>query len=145
MQKNAIPNKNQKALIKKRGLDHKCFYHISDEPHLDALDHYRACKNIVAPYLEGYPIIDALSELEFYTSGAIDKPVPNTRSVHKFHAAGVPGLWTYYCGGGRAGVADRSISMPSFKMMRALKSRYFTMLWLMESAWAISAVFMPRT
>jgi len=101
--------------FKKRGLDHKCFYHISDEPNIKALDHYRECKECVAPYLEGYPIIDALSELEFYTSGAIDKPVPNTRSALKFHEAGVPGLWTYYCGGGRAGVADRSISMPSHR------------------------------
>lgn len=101
--------------FKKRGLDHKCFYHISDEPSLSALDHYRKCKEMVAPYLKGYPIIDALSELEFYTSGAIDKPVPNTRSAHKFHEAGVPGLWTYYCGGGRAGVADRSVSMPTHR------------------------------
>ena len=101
--------------FKKRGLDHRCFYHISDEPGLNTLDHYRACREIVAPYLEGYPIIDALSELEFYTSGAIDKPVPNTRSALKFHEAGVPNLWTYHCGGGRAGVADRSISMPAHR------------------------------
>ncbi|MBQ2724533.1 MAG: DUF4091 domain-containing protein [Clostridia bacterium] len=101
--------------FKKRGLDHRCFYHISDEPSLKALDHYRKCREIVSPYLEGYPIIDALSELEFYTSGAIDKPVPNTRSALKFHEAGVPGLWTYHCGGGRAGVADRSISMPGWR------------------------------
>ncbi len=101
--------------FKKRGLDHKCYYHISDEPSLNALEHYKACRQIVEPYLKGYPIIDALSELEFYTSGAIDKPAPNTRSALKFYEAGVPGLWTYYCGGGRAGVADRSISMPSHR------------------------------
>ncbi len=101
--------------FKKRGLDHKCYYHISDEPNIKALDHYRACKEMVAPYLEGYPIIDALSELEFYTSGAIAKPAPNTRSAHKFHEAGISGLWAYYCGGGRAGVSDRSISMPTHR------------------------------
>ena len=101
--------------FKSRGLDHKCFYHISDEPSLSALDHYRECKECVAPYLKGYPIIDALSELEFYTSGAIDKPAPNTRSVLKFYEAGVQGLWAYHCGGGRAGVADRSISMPTHR------------------------------
>ena len=101
--------------FKKRGLDHRCFYHISDEPSIKALDHYRRCKEIIAPYLEGYPIIDALSDLEFYTSGAIDKPIPNTRSALKFYEAGVPGLWTYYCGGGRAGVSERSVSMPSHR------------------------------
>ena len=103
------------AEFRSRGLDHKCYFHISDEPSLKALDHYRTCKEMVAPYLKGYPIIDALSELEFYTSGAIEKPAPNTRSAHKFHEAGIPGLWAYYCGGGRAGVADRSISMPSHR------------------------------
>ena len=99
--------------FKSRNLDKKLFFHISDEPSLSRLDHYRACKEIVAPYVEGYPIIDALSEVEFYTQGAIAKPAPNTRSVLKFHELNIPGLWAYYCGGGRAGVSDRSISMPT--------------------------------
>lgn len=103
------------GVFKERGLDQKCFFHISDEPALAHLEHYRKCKEIVAPYLEGYPIIDALSNLEFYTTGAIEKPVPNTRNALDFYKAGVPGLWTYYCGGGRCGVSDRSMAMPSHR------------------------------
>lgn len=90
------------AEFRSRGLDHKCYFHISDEPSLKALDHYRACKEMVAPYLKGYPIIDALSELEFYTSGAIEKPAAHTSSTkpafpvsgHTTAAADVPGLPT---------------------------------------------------
>lgn len=101
------------AFFKSVGVDKNCFYHVSDEPRVAALEHYIECKNIIAPYLEGYPIIDALSSIEFYESGALKKPVPNTRNAMKFIEAGVENLWVYYCGGGNAGVADRSISMPT--------------------------------
>ena len=96
----------------KRGLKEKCIFHVSDEPGLSQLEQYKRCKEMILPYVGDAPVIDALSHLEFYTSGVVQKPVPNTRNALEFYKAGVPGLWTYYCGGGRAGVADRSISMP---------------------------------
>jgi len=98
--------------FKKRGLDHNCYYHVSDEPGHTMLSHYAACKERIAPYLEGYPIIDAMSNLDFYKEGVLEKPVPNTRSAMTFIEAGVKDLWVYYCGGGNAGVSDRSLSMP---------------------------------
>jgi len=99
--------------FKKRGLDKKCFFHVSDEPKLEQIDHYRQCKERIAPYLEGYPIIDALSQFEFYSEGVLEKPVPNTRNAMTFIEAGVPGLWVYYCGGdGLGAVSDRGIAMP---------------------------------
>ena len=99
--------------FKKRGLDKKCFYHISDEPKIEDIEHYTRCKELVQRYLGDYPIIDALSDLEFYSTGALKKPAPNTRNALDFVNAGVNGLWAYYCGGGRGGVSDRSMSMPS--------------------------------
>lgn len=99
--------------FKKRGLDKKCFFHVSDEPKLEQLEHYTRCKNLIAQYLEGYPIIDALSNFEFYSTGVLDKPVPHTRGAQPFIDAKVEGLWVYYCGGGKSGVSDRSIAMPS--------------------------------
>ena len=101
------------AEFKKRGLDKKCFFHVSDEPHMEHLEHYTRCKNLIGQYLEGYPIIDALSDFEFYRTGALQKPAPHTRGMMPFIEAKVPGLWTYYCGGGKGGVSDRSIAMPS--------------------------------
>ncbi len=98
--------------FKGRGLDKKCFFHISDEPSLDMLEQYQKCKELVEPYLEGYPIIDALSNFEFYSKGVLKKPAPHTRGLKPFIDAGVEGLWAYYCGGGKGGVSDRSISMP---------------------------------
>lgn len=96
-----------------RGLKDKCIFHVSDEPSLSQLEHYKKCRELISPYVGDAPIIDALTHLEFYTSGVVKKPVPNTRGALEFYNAGVTGLWTYYCGGGRAGVADRSISMPT--------------------------------
>ena len=103
------------AEFKKRGLDHKCYYHVSDEPGLRVLEHYKTCKEIIGKHLEGYPIIDALSEFEFYSMGAIERPAPNTRNAMTFVEHGVPNLWVYHCGGGLSGVADRSISMPLWR------------------------------
>ena len=99
--------------FKKRGLDKKCFFHISDEPSLAMLEQYKRCKDLVAPYLKGYPIIDALSNFEFYSKGVLERPAPHTRGLKPFIDAKVENLWAYYCGGGKGGVSDRSISMPS--------------------------------
>ena len=98
--------------FRKRGIDRRCFFHVSDEPHLETLTHYTKCRELIERYLGDYPIMDALSDLEFYSRGATKKPVPNTRNAEKFYNAGVSGLWAYYCGGGKEGVSDRSISMP---------------------------------
>ena len=98
--------------FKARGLDKKCFFHVSDEPHMADLEQYTACKNILKKYLDGYTIIDALSDFEFYKSGALEKPVPHTKDITPFIEAGVPGLWAYYCASG-APVADRFIAMPT--------------------------------
>ncbi len=97
----------------KRGLDKKCFFHVSDEPSLNNLEQYKKCKELIAPYLEGYPIIDALSKFEFYEMGILKKPAPSTRHLEPFLNANIEGLWAYYCGGGKGGVSDRSISMPT--------------------------------
>jgi len=103
------------AEFKKRGLDKKCFFHVSDEPDVQHLEHYKRCKDLIEQYLEGCPIIDALSDFDFYSKGVLKKPVPSTCNAMTFVEAGVPNLWVYYCGGGSKGVSDRSIAMPSHR------------------------------
>lgn len=98
--------------FKKRGLDKKCFFHVSDEPKITMFDSYRECKDIIDQYLEGYPIIDAMSDFEFYSKGIMKKPVPGIAHSEPFLEAGVPDLWVYYCGCGGSGVTGRQLSMP---------------------------------
>lgn len=86
------------AALKKNGVDKNCFFHVSDEPRMKDLEHYRACLNLLKRYLGDYPIIDALSDYDFYEMGVIEKPVPKIRNIQPFLDKKIPGLWAYYCG-----------------------------------------------
>jgi len=101
------------AELKALGVDKKCFFHISDEPSADHLEDYKAARAVVEQYLEGYPIMDALSNFEFYRSGAVTKPVPAIDHIAPFVEAQVSGLWTYYCIGQHRQVSNMFVSMPS--------------------------------
>lgn len=100
-------------VLKEEGIEKNTVFHISDEPNEKQLDDYLAAKAIVAPLLKDFPIMDALSHVEFYKSGAIEHPVPSNRTVNDFIEAGVPELWTYYCCGTKAGLCNRYFAMPS--------------------------------
>ncbi len=84
--------------LKSQGLDKKAYFHVSDEPSWEALEHYKACREFLSEFLADYPIIDALSNVEFYKTGAISKPVPHIPGINKFLDLNIDGLWAYYCG-----------------------------------------------
>lgn len=96
-----------------RGVDKNCVFHVSDEPGIQHLERYRAARSIIQPYLEGYVIMDALSNYEFYKTGAIDHPVPCNDHIDAFIEGRVPDLWTYYCCGQSVNVSNRFLAMPS--------------------------------
>ena len=101
--------------LKEKGVDRKCFFHVSDEPHLNILDHYKACRELLTAHLgEDYPIIDALSDIDFYASGAIKKPIPGIKSITPFLEKKIDGLWAYYCeASGTMVTTGRQFSMPT--------------------------------
>lgn len=94
------------------GADKRCFFHISDEPHIDHLEDYAAAKAIVKEYLKDYKIMDAMSSYELYSKGAVDMPVPGCNHLEPFLENNVPGLWTYYCCSQCEEVSNRFIAMP---------------------------------
>ncbi len=96
--------------LKKNGVDKKCFFHVSDEPKLANLEQYTACREILSEHLGDAPIIDALSEYDFYATGALKKPVPGIGHIGPFLENNVPGLWAYYCGN-KVGETGRMLSM----------------------------------
>lgn len=99
-------------VFRRRNLDSRLFFHVSDEPNLKSLEHYKRCRELLTRCLANYPIIDALSDYEFYERGALDKPIPAIKKIEPFLAHNVPGLWAYYCGaGGCADVTNRYFSM----------------------------------
>ena len=99
--------------LKARGVDKRCFFHVSDEPKAEQLEQYAAARAIVAPLLEGYTIMDALSNFEFYDKGVVEHPIPSNNHIEPFLEAKVPDLWTYYCCGQTKEVSNRFIAMPS--------------------------------
>lgn len=101
--------------MKARGDDKRCYFHISDEPNKLHIDRYRAVKESVADILEGYPIMDALSNFEFYQDGLVELPIPASDHIEPFIEAGVKGLWTYYCCSQAVGVSNRFIAMPLWR------------------------------
>ena len=102
--------------LKKKGVDKQCFFHVSDEPHLEHLEHYKACRELLSQHLgKDYPIIDALSDFNFYQSGAISKPIPFIPKSEPFLNAGIDGLWVYYCGSPAYPFAARDLAMPLYR------------------------------
>ena len=97
------------------GIKDVSYFHVSDEPYGDHIETYRACKALVEPYLEGRPIMDALSGFEYYQQGVTEYPIPASNHIEPFLEAEIPGLWTYYCCSQCIDVANRFVSMPSYR------------------------------
>ena len=101
--------------MKKNGNDKRCFFHISDEPQIEHIESYTAAKKSVSDLLDGYVIMDALSDYDFFEKGIVDMPIPCNDHIKPFLENNVPNLWTYYCCGQRVNVSNRLISMPSWR------------------------------
>ncbi len=92
-----------------------CYFHISDEPGIDACEKYSAAYEIVSRELFDCNIIDALSDYEFYKRGYKGCPVSSLDHIDKFIENGVEKLWAYYCNGQSCYVSNRLIAMPSYR------------------------------
>ncbi len=101
--------------FKSRNLDKKIYYHISDEPTVENMENYRNAYNIINPHLQGYNIIDALSDYEFYGEGLVTIPVPANDHIEKFIENKVQNLWTYYCCVQTNEVSNRFMGQPSYR------------------------------
>lgn len=102
-----------KPVLKELMIEDRCLFHVSDEPGGDQLEHYKACSAVVNELFGEYKIIDALSDFDFYSKGAIKTPVPSVSHAEEFYGK-VEELWTYYCCGPISGnYTNRFIAMPS--------------------------------
>jgi hypothetical protein len=101
------------GFIKEHGLQHRSYFHISDEPSLEHLKQYKEVRSIVMEHLHEFPIIDALSDYAFYDLGLVRHPIPASNHIEPFIENGVEPLWTYYCVAQRHKVSNRFFHMPS--------------------------------
>lgn len=99
--------------LKRLGIAERCRFHISDEPNERHLEAYRKARAMAAKHLDGMVIMDALSDIRFYESGAVTHPVPAIDHIEPFVAAGVPHLWGYYCLAQDREVSNTFMAMPA--------------------------------
>ncbi len=101
------------AEIKRLGIEQCSWFHVSDEPGLAHLETYKQVAAMLKDRLPGFPFIDALSNYEFYQTGAVENPIPASNHIQPFLDHKVPNLWTYYCCSQYRKVANRFFCMPS--------------------------------
>jgi len=101
-----------RVLRRKKALD-RSFLHVSDEPKVDHMPNYRAVREILRQGAPELPVVEALSNIEFYEHGLVDRPCPATNHVEPFLERRVPHLWTYYCCGQAKDVSNRFTDFPS--------------------------------
>lgn len=100
------------AFIKKEKIEKRCYFHVSDEPSMERLRDYGKRSALIRELFGEFPIIDALSDFDFYKKGLIKNPIPCINSAEKFYG-NVPELWTYYCCGPDSGhYSNRFFGMP---------------------------------
>ncbi len=103
------------AFAKEEGIYDSLVFHISDEPSLAHLEHYRNAYNSVAEALRDHPTADAMGHTEFYTEGLVKQPIPIIDKVAMFEEVDAP-LWVYYTAGPHhAHCANRLISNTAAK------------------------------
>jgi hypothetical protein len=114
------------AFLASKGVKDKCFYHVSDEPGWQHQENYRACAGLIKELVDGAPVIDALSNIEFYKSGMVENPIPCNDHIKPFIDAEVEPLWTYYCVSQREKVPNRFFNFPSYRnrIMGVLMYKY---------------------
>ena len=100
------------AQIEKNGIKDNTFFHISDEPNQEHLEHYKKLHSFVKPLLKDFTIFDALSSYDFYKTGAVDAPIVSINHIDHFLENNVNPLFGYYCCGQTDDVSNRFIAMP---------------------------------
>ncbi|MDD5597638.1 MAG: DUF4091 domain-containing protein [Victivallaceae bacterium] len=103
------------AFLDTGGVRERCFYHVSDEPELRDWENYHAGAELIRELAAGAPVIDAVSNIEFYRKGSVLNPIPGIICIEPFVEAGVRPLWTYYCNGHREKVPNRLFNFPSYR------------------------------
>ena len=103
------------AKLKELGIAEACYFHISDEPGIQSLQQYTAARKIVEPFLQGFKIMDALSDYDFFAKGAVSIPIPAVNHIQPFLEGDVPELWAYYCCSQSYKVPNLFFMQPAFR------------------------------
>ncbi|NLB54729.1 MAG: DUF4091 domain-containing protein [Lentisphaerae bacterium] len=101
------------AFLKREKILNHVHMNVSDEPGLKHIEEYKAVRNILKAAAPEIPVLEALSNMEFYKHGLIERPAPCNNHVQPFLDAGVKPLWTYYCCAQTQDVSNRFMDFPA--------------------------------
>ena len=73
------------------------YFHLTDEPSEEHIEHYGKLYEFVKPFLNGFRQMDALSEYSFYEKGVVETPVVITPHISDYVSHNVENLWAYTC------------------------------------------------
>ena len=99
--------------LEKEGISENTFFHISDEPHVDNIDQYKAARDIIKPLIGKSKTFDALSSVEFYLEGLVECPVTSIKALDKFLPHNIENQWMYYCCHPELTYTNAFIALPS--------------------------------
>lgn len=97
------------------GIAGRAYFHISDEPPMDALSSYRKAWEGIAADLQGCKVIDALSDYDFYQEGLVQRPICAVDALQPFLENRPEHLWCYYCTSQCVDVPNRFIVLPGYR------------------------------
>ena len=100
--------------LRHEGLSGKCYFHYSDEPSLEVIESYKHASEPLRKYLgtDEFPVMDALSAVEYYQQGLVNRPVPWFCHIEAFSKEPIQHRWCYFAGANRNYPA-RSFGAPS--------------------------------
>lgn len=108
--------KSLQQFLQEKGWEERCHFHISDEPNMSNIEHYSVARNIIKEMGFNAPVLDALSDYDFYERGLVDIPVASTEHIPKFIENHVENLWAYYCCCEyKDGLSNRFMNMPGLR------------------------------
>ncbi len=101
-----------RPFLRKKGLEQRVLFHLSDEPGEDCFPQYKAVHDGIADLLEGCVVGDALSDVRYFDSGLVRTPIAMTSHADQFVGRS-DDIWVYYIGGNvNDGMSNRLIQMP---------------------------------
>ena len=101
-----------KEELKELGIEGRTYFHISDEPEKEHMENFRNAWEGVAKDLEGFQVMDALSDYDFYKEGLVRQPVCAVNHIKPFLEERPEKLWGYYCTAQCVDVTNRFIVLP---------------------------------
>lgn len=103
------------SYMENKGLKEYTFFHYSDEPRAYSIEDYKAAVAGAEKYLEGWTVMDALSDVQYRKDGILKTVITPTYHAEEFFEEGFRDIWIYYCSGHLDYYSNRFFAYPLWR------------------------------